>query len=360
MTRPYNFSAGPAALPESVLLRAREELLDWNGGGTSVMEISHRSKAFVELAAQSERDLRALMDIPDNYRVLFLQGGATQHFAQIPMNFARPDQTADYIVCGAWGEKAMREATPNVQARVAGSSVNANFTGVPPRQSWQLDPAAAYVHITPNETIHGVAMHTIPDVGDVPLIADISSNILSAPLDVSRFGLLYAGAQKNIGASGLVLMIVNDDLLERCPSTLPRIFNYAEHAANGSMLNTPNTFGWYLASLVFQWIAAQGGVAELGQRNQAKTQLLYQCIDESGLYSNPVDRDARSLMNVVFTLADPALELMFLQQSQDAGLLALKGHKALGGMRASLYNAMPLEGVQALVGFMREFERRHG
>ncbi|MEO6076951.1 MAG: 3-phosphoserine/phosphohydroxythreonine transaminase [Dokdonella sp.] len=360
MTRPYNFSAGPAVLPESVLLRAREELLDWNGGGTSVMEISHRSQAFVELAAQSERDLRALMDIPDDYRVLFLQGGATQHFAQIPMNFARPDQTADYIVCGAWGEKAVREAMPNVQARVAGSSINGNFTGVPSRESWQLDPAAAYVHITPNETIHGVAMHEVPDVGSVPLIADISSNILSRPLDVSRFGLLYAGAQKNIGASGLVVMIVRDDLLERCPSTLPRIFNYAEHAANDSMLNTPNTFGWYLASLVFQWIAGQGGVAELGWRNLAKAKMLYDCIDASGFYANPVDRDARSLMNVVFTLADAKLESTFLQQSHDGGLLALKGHKALGGFRASLYNAMPLEGVRSLVDFMREFERRHG
>ena len=358
--RPYNFSAGPAALPESVLLHAREELLSWNGGGTSVMEISHRSKEFVDLAAQSERNLRALMNIPENYRVLFLQGGATQHFAQIPMNFARPDQTADYIVCGAWGEKAVREAQPNVQARVAGSSVNANFTGVPPRESWQLDPAAAYVHITPNETIHGVAMHDVPDVGAAPLIADISSNILSGPLDVSRFGMLYAGAQKNIGASGLVVVIVRDDLLQRCPSTLPRIFNYAEHAANDSMLNTPNTFGWYLASLVFEWIAGQGGVAELGRRNLAKAQLLYDCIDGSGFYSNPVDRDARSLMNVVFTLSESSLESSFLQESHDAGLLALKGHKALGGFRASLYNAMPLQGVQALVGFMREFERRHG
>lgn len=360
MTRPYNFSAGPAALPESVLLRAREELLDWNGGGTSVMEISHRSKAFVELATQSERDLRAVMDIPDNYRVLFLQGGATQHFAQIPMNFARANQTADYIVCGAWGEKAVREAKPNARAQIAGSSVNANYTGVPPRESWQLDPDAAYVHITPNETIHGVAMHDVPDVGNVPLIADISSNILSGPLDISRFGLLYAGAQKNIGASGLVVMIVRDDLLQRCPATLPRIFNYAEHAANDSMLNTPNTFGWYLASLVFQWIASQGGVTELGRRNEAKARQIYDCIDASGFYTNPVDRDARSLMNVVFNLADPALESAFLQESHAAGLLALKGHKALGGMRASLYNAMPLEGVQALVAFMREFERRHG
>lgn len=360
LTRPYNFSAGPATLPEAVLQQARDELLNWNGGGTSVMEISHRGKAFIELAAQSERDLRALMAIPDNYRVLFLQGGATQHFAQIPMNFARPDQTADYIVCGAWGEKAVREARPNVQARIAGSSVDTAYTGVPSRASWQLDPDAAYVHITPNETIHGVAMHEVPDVGDVPLIADISSNILSAPLDVSRFGLLYAGAQKNIGAAGLVVMIVRDDLLARCPARLPRIFNYAEHAANDSMLNTPNTFGWYLASLVFRWIAGQGGVQEIGRRNREKASLLYDVIDESGFYANSVDHDARSLMNVVFTLADPALEAMFLQESQDAGLLALKGHMALGGMRASIYNAMPIDGVQALVAFMREFERRHG
>ena len=360
MTRPYNFSAGPAALPEAVLLQAREELLDWNSGGTSVMEISHRGKAFVELAAQSERDLRALMAIPDNYRVLFLQGGATQHFAQIPMNFARPEQSADYIVCGAWGEKAVREARPNVQARIAGSSVDVAYTSVPSRESWKLDPDAAYVHITPNETIHGVAMHETPNVDAVPLIADISSNILSGPLDVSRFGLLYAGAQKNIGASGLVVMIVRDDLLARCSASLPRIFNYAEHAANNSMLNTPNTFGWYLASLVFRWIAGQGGVEEIGRRNHEKAALLYDAIDGSAFYANPVDHGARSLMNVVFTLADPALEALFLHESQDADLLALKGHKALGGMRASIYNAMPIEGVQALVAFMREFERRHG
>jgi len=361
MSRVYNFSAGPAALPEVVLRQAQAELLEWGGVGASVMEISHRGRAFIELAAESERDLRYLADIPDNYKVLFLQGGATQHFAQLPMNFARHDQVTDYVVTGHWGEKAVREARPMAPVHIAADAAASRYTALPPRADWQLSKGAAYVHYTPNETIHGVEFHDVPDVGDVPLFADMSSDILSRPLDVRRFGVIYAGAQKNIGASGLVLMIVREDLLERCSKTLPKIFNYAEHAAHDSMLNTPNTFGWYLASLVFKWLLREGGLVAIGERNREKAELLYRCIDESGgFYANPVERAARSRMNVPFTLANDELDAAFLKESEGAGLLALKGHKAVGGMRASLYNAVSLRAVEALVDFMRDFARRNG
>ncbi len=360
MTRAFNFSAGPAALPEAVLRQARDELLEWGDARASVMEISHRGKDFMALAEESERDLRRLLAIPANYKVLFLQGGATQHFAQIPMNFARPGDVADYLVTGAWGEKAVREGSPYVRTRLAASSLDANYTRVPPRAQWDLDPAAAYVHCTTNETIHGVEFQEIPDVGEVPLFADMSSDILSRPLEVSRFGLIYAGAQKNIGTSGLVIMIVREDLLARCPRDIAKIFNYAEHAANGSLLNTPNTFGWYLAGLVFKWLEAEGGLAAIGARNRAKAKLLYAAIDESGFYANPVEPASRSLMNVPFTLPRPELDALFLAESSEAGLLALKGHKLVGGMRASLYNAVPLAAVEALVDFMADFARRHG
>lgn len=359
MTRGFNFSAGPAALPDAVLRQAQDELLEWGGARASVMEISHRGKAFMALAEASERDLRDLMAIPEHYRVLFLQGGATQHFAQIPMNFARRDGTADYVVTGAWGEKAVREGSPYTNVRLAASSIESGYTRIPARERWELDPDAAYVHYTPNETIHGVEFQDIPDTGAVPLVADMSSDILSRPLDVSRFGLIYAGAQKNIGASGLVVMIVREDLLERCPKDIAKILNYAEHAAQGSLLNTPNTFGWYLSGLVFKWLKAQGGLAAIGARNRAKAELLYSAIDASGFYANHVDAAARSWMNVPFVLPRPELDAPFLAESHEAGLLALKGHKAVGGMRASLYNAMPLEGVQALVDFMRDFAHRH-
>jgi phosphoserine aminotransferase len=360
VSRGYNFSAGPAALPEAVLRRAQAELLEWNGVRASVMEIRHRGKDFMAMAEKAEADLRALMTIPSDYRVLFLQGGATQHFAQIPMNIARPGQRADYVVTGDWGEKAVREAGTLVKVHVAATSAANNHSSPPPRDTWDLDPGAAYVHYTPNETIRGVEIHDVPDVGDVPLVADFSSSILSRPIDVSKYGLIYAGAQKNIGASGLVVLIVRDDLVARSPKDMPKIFSYAEHAANGSLLNTPNTFGWYLAGLVFEWIAENGGVAGMARRNQAKSELLYRYIDESGYYANPVDLAARSRMNVPFTLPRPELDAAFLAESNAAGLLALKGHKLVGGMRASLYNAMPIEGVQALVDFMRDFARRHG
>ena len=360
MSRGYNFSAGPAALPEEVLRQAQAELLEWGGVRASVMEISHRGKDFVALAEQAERDLRDLLAVPANYKVLFLQGGATQHFAQIPLNFARRGQAVDYVLTGDWSEKAAKEAKPLADVRIAASSADTNYDRVPVRADWNLDPNAAYVHVTPNETIRGVEFHDIPEVGAVPLIGDVSSTILSRPLDVSKYALLYAGAQKNIGPSGLVVMIVREDLLERCPQDLPKILNYAEHAAQGSMLNTPNTWGWYLAGLVFQWLKREGGVAAMAARNRAKAELLYGYIDGSGYYRNPVEKSARSWMNVPFTLPREALDAPFLKEAEAAGLLALKGHRAVGGMRASIYNAMPLEGVQALVEFMRDFARRNG
>ncbi|HEY8229212.1 MAG TPA: 3-phosphoserine/phosphohydroxythreonine transaminase [Rhodanobacteraceae bacterium] len=361
MSRAWNFSAGPAAMPEEVLKRAQQELLEWNGARASVMEVSHRGKAFMEMAARTEADLRELLGIPSNYKVLFLQGGATQHFAQVPMNIAADGQRADYIVNGHWGEKAASEAALYAVPHVAASSKENGYRSIPDRASWELDPKAAYVHITTNETIHGVEMRDIPEVDDVPLVADMSSDILSRPLDVSKFGLIYAGAQKNIGPSGLVVMIVREDLLQRHPRPLPRIFRYAEYAAADSMLNTPNTWGWYLAGLTFQWLKEQGGLAEMGRRNRAKAESLYQAIDGSGgYYSNRVEPAARSRMNVIFNLHDAALEPTFVAEAAEAGLLALKGHRALGGIRASIYNAVPIEGVRALCGFMAEFRRRHG
>jgi phosphoserine aminotransferase len=361
VNRVWNFSAGPAVLPPAVLERAQRELLDWNGSGASVMEQSHRGKRFIAMAAQAEADLRELMDIPADYAVLFLQGGATQHFAQIPMNLAGPGDHADYVVSGHWSAKAVSEAGPYVQVKVAASSAADDYLKLPSRDSWQLDPNAAYVHYTPNETIHGVEFHYVPEVGTVPLVADLSSNILSEPLDVSRFGLIYAGAQKNIGPSGLVVMIIRRDLLQRAGRPMARIFRYAEQAAADSMLNTPNTWGWYLSGLTFQWLLAQGGLTAMAELNRAKAGLLYQTIDgSSGYYRNPVELAARSRMNVRFDLHDTALDTAFLQESEAAGLLALKGHKALGGMRASLYNAVPLAAVEVLVEFMRDFARRHG
>ncbi len=361
MSRAWNFSAGPAALPVTVLQRAQAELLEWDGAHASVMEVSHRGKAFMEMAARAEADLRELLAIPANYKVLFLQGGATQHFAQVPMNLCADGQRADYIVNGHWGEKAATEAAFYADARIAASSLADAYRSIPARATWELDPGAAFVHITTNETIHGVEMRDIPDVGEVPLVADMSSDILSQPLDVSKFGLIYAGAQKNIGPSGLVVMLVREDLLARHPRPLPKIFRYAEYAAADSMLNTPNTWGWYLAGLTFQWLKEQGGLVEMGRRNAAKAALLYAAIDGSGgYYSNPVEPSARSRMNVVFNLHDAALDPVFVAEGGKAGLLALKGHRALGGIRASLYNAVPIEGVQALCDFMTEFQRTHG
>jgi phosphoserine aminotransferase len=361
MSRAYNFSAGPAALPEPVLLQARDELLEWRGERASGMEISHRSKAFIACAEEAEADLRALLAVPDDYAVLFLQGGATQHFAQIPLNIAAPGQAADYLLTGAWGQKAVGEAKPYVNARIAASTEAGSFTDVPDAASWEVDPDAAYLHYTPNETIHGVEFHEVPNSGAVPLVGDFSSTILSRPLDVSKFGILYAGAQKNIGPSGLVLMVVRRDLLERSGQARAKVLNYAAQAKEGSMLNTPPTLSWYLAGLVFKWLREQGGLDAMAARNRAKAELLYAAIDgAAGFYANPVAPRARSWMNVPFTLKDAALDAAFLKESEAAGLLALKGHRAVGGMRASMYNAMPIEGVQALVDFMADFAKRNG
>jgi phosphoserine aminotransferase len=361
MSRTWNFSAGPATLPLAVLRRAQDELLEWDGARASVMEVSHRGTAFTAMAARVEADLRGLLAIPGNYKVLFLQGGATQHFAQVPMNLAADGQRADYVVSGHWGEKAATEGACYANVHIAATSRPDGYTHIPDRATWDLDPNAAYVHVTTNETIHGVEMRVVPEVGKVPLVADMSSDILSHPLDITKFGWIYAGAQKNMGPSGLVLMIVREDLLERRPRVLPRIFTYAEQAAAGSMLNTPNTWGWYVVGLTLQWLKEQGGLAEMARRNRAKAELLYAAIDDSGgYYRSPVDRADRSRMNVRFHLPDPARDAAFAADAEQAGLLALKGHRSLGGIRASIYNAMEMDGVRALCGFMAEFQRAHG
>lgn len=346
-------------MPESVLRQAREDLLNWQGRGASVMELSHRGKPFMAMAAQAEHDLRELLQVPANYKVLFLQGGATQHFAQVPMNLAAEDASADYVITGHWGEKALREAAPYVRSRVAASTEAGGYRSLP--DQFDLADAAAYVHYTPNETIHGVEFPFVPFLGSAPLVADMSSDILSRPVDVSRFGLIYAGAQKNIGPSGLVLLIVREDLLQRPTRPMAKIFSYAEQAAHDSMLNTPNTWGWYLAGLTFQWLQSEGGLEVIGERNQAKAQALYAAIDGSdGFYRNQVDVQARSRMNVPFQLHDAALDALFLAESEAAGLIGLKGHRAIGGMRVSLYNAVTPQAVQTLIDFMRDFARRHG
>lgn len=361
MSRAFNFSAGPAVLPESVLRQVQDELLEWRGERASVMEISHRGQAFIDCAAAAERDLRELMAIPDDYHVLFLQGGATTLSALLPLNLARPDQTADYVLTGHWGEKAIENARPSIQTHVAASARESGYTCVPARADWQLTPGAAFVHYTPNETIHGVEFHDIPDVGGVPLVADVSSSILSRPIDVSRFGVLYGGAQKNLGPAGLTLAIIRRDLLGQHGRDLPPIFELANQARNDSMFNTPPTFAWYVLGLVLKWLKAEGGAAAMGERNGRKATLLYSAIDGSGgYYRNPVAPEARSWMNVPFFLPDPALDRPFLVEAVAAGLLGLKGHRALGGMRASIYNAMPEAGVQALVDFMADFSRRNG
>lgn len=358
MNHTYNFSAGPAMIPARVLQQVRDDLPDWQGHGSSVMEISHRSSAFVTLARAVEEDLRALLEIPANYRVLFLQGGATQQFVQVPMNLVAPGQSADYLITGAWSAKAAEHAAAVATVRTAAQGAD-GFRAIPARDSWQLDADAAYLHYTSNETIHGVQFQGVPDV-DVPLVVDMSSDILSGPLDVSRFGLIYACAQKNIGPSGLTLVIIRDDLLARSSAAMPAVFSFSAQAAQNSMLNTPNTFAWYVAGLVFRWLQEQGGLMAMDRRNRDKAKLLYDCVDASSFYVNQVDPGVRSLMNVPFQLADPALDGRFLEQATAAGLTGLKGHRAVGGMRASIYNAMPLAGVQALVDFMVDFERRNG
>jgi phosphoserine aminotransferase len=355
----YNFSAGPAVLPAPVLRQAQDELPDWHGTGMSVMEMSHRGSDFIRIAEMAEARLRELMAIPEDYRVLFLQGGATGQFAAVPMNLSAQDAAADYVITGIWGKRAHAEGSKFLdRVNVAASSSPSTY--VPSQAEWRRTPDADYVHITLNETIQGVRFATVPDTGAVPLVADISSIILSEPIDVSDFGVLYAGAQKNIGPPGLVVVIVREDLLGRARATTPQVWNWFENAKSGSMINTPPTYAWYIAGLVFDWVAAQGGVAALAQVNRRKAAKLYAAIDVSGCYANPVAPANRSLMNVPFTLAQPELEPVFLAETRAAGLVNLEGHRSVGGMRASIYNAMPEAGVDALIDFMKEFESRHG
>lgn len=360
MSRPYNFSAGPAVLPLEVLQQAQAELPDWQGSGMSVMEMSHRGKEFVSIASTAEADLRELLAVPENYKVLFLQGGATGQFAGIPLNLLRGNQQADYLNTGQWSKKAIKEAKNHCEVNVVASSEAQNFTTVPPRSEWQCNRNAAYFHYTPNETINGLEIAEPPEVGEVPLVADMSSTLLSRPLDVSKFGLIYAGAQKNIGPAGITVVIVRDDLIGQASAYTPEVLNYKAQADNDSMLNTPPTYAWYIAGLVFKWLKAQGGLSAMAERNARKANALYQFIDESPFYNNPVVPEWRSWMNVPFTLNNSELDKPFLAEAKAAGLLTLSGHRSVGGMRASIYNAMPEEGVTALIDFMRDFAQRNG
>ncbi len=359
MSRLFNFSAGPAALPSEVLQQASDEMLDWQGSGMSVMEMSHRGKAYISIAEQAEADLRELMAIPDNYKVLFLQGGASSQFAMVPMNLLRGKGKADYFNTGQWSKKAIKEASRYCKVNIVASSEDDKFANVPEASEWNFSDDAAYIHYTPNETIGGVEFDSIPHNGDVPVVADMSSTILSRPIDVSQFGLIYAGAQKNIGPAGLTIVIVRDDLIGQTIAGTPSMYDYKNHADNGSMSNTPATYGWYLAGLVFKWLKAQGGLVERAKINQRKAAKLYAAIDNSSFYANPVTPKYRSWMNVPFTLADAELDGAFLKGAADAGLVTLKGHRSVGGMRASIYNAMPEAGVDALVAYMADFEARN-
>jgi len=355
MTRLYNFCAGPAALPTAVLEKAQAEILDWQAKGLSVMEMSHRSKEFVSIAQKAESDLRELMAIPENYKVLFVQGGASSQFSMVPMNLLRGKNTADYINTGQWSKKAIAEAKRYCDVNVVASTEGNGFTSAPIQAELKLNPDAAYVHYTPNETIGGVEFDYIPETGDVPLVADFSSSILSADIDVSKFALIYAGAQKNIGPAGLCLVIVREDLLGDVLPGTPTMFDYKIHADNDSMYNTPPSYGWYLAGLVFEWLKDLGGVKAINEVNQRKAKKLYDYIDGSDFYANPVAINNRSLMNVPFTLKDDALDKAFLAQSEEAGLLNLAGHRSVGGMRASIYNSVPEQAVDALIEFMDKF-----
>lgn len=358
MSRLFNFSAGPAMLPAEVLARAGDEMLDWRGSGMGVMEMSHRGKEFMAIAAEAEADLRELLAIPAHYQALFLQGGATLQFAQVPMNLLRGKSGADYVVTGAWSKKAVKEAKAYCDVHIAASSEDRKF-GYAPRK-WDLREDAAYVHYCSNETIGGVEFHWIPDTGAVPLVADASSHFLSRPLEVHKFGLIYAGAQKNAGPAGLTLVIVREDLIGQAARGTPTVMDYKLQADAGSMLNTPATYSLYVAGLVFKWLKSLGGLAEIERRSIAKARLLYEVIDAGRFYDNPVDRADRSRMNVPFRLPDERLDAPFLKGAEQRGMVQLKGHRSVGGMRASLYNAMPLEGAEQLAAYMREFAARHG
>ncbi|HEX9810752.1 MAG TPA: 3-phosphoserine/phosphohydroxythreonine transaminase [Burkholderiales bacterium] len=360
MARVFNFSAGPAVLPEEVLEQARQEMLDWHGSGMSVMEMSHRGKEFISIAQKAEADVRELLSVPTNYKVLFLQGGATLQFAMVPLNLLGDKKSADYVNTGQWSKKAIGEAKKLGGVNVAASGEANGFTSIPARAQWTLDPNAAYVHYTANETIGGVEFQSIPDVGGVPLVTDASSTLLSRPLDVSRFGLIYAGAQKNFGPSGLALAIIRADLVGRAGSGVPSMLDYKVHAENESMFNTPPTYAWYIAGLVFEWLKTRGGLKAMAQVNERKARKLYDYIDASGFYKNPVAVSDRSWMNIPFTLADSALDDEFLKGAKGAGLLQLKGHRSVGGMRASIYNAMPESAIDALIDYMKSFVKKRG
>jgi len=356
----WNFGSGPAMLVPEVLEQARAELLDWHGKGMSVMEMSHRGKEFVAVAAEAEADLRSLLAIPANYKVLFLQGGATAQFAAVPMNLLRGKSVVDFVLTGEWSRKAFAEAGKYCRPNVAATAEDRNFTYVPKQPSWKLSPDAAYVHVCTNETIGGVEYHWTPDTGGVPLVSDMSSHILSRPVDVSRYGLIFAGAQKNIGPAGLVIVIVREDLIGHALPGTPNIFDFRLQAEADSMLNTPPTFAVYLAGLTFKWLLAKGGLAAMERENVAKAARLYDCLDAIGFYTTPVAREDRSRMNVPFRLRDDSLDAKFLAEAEARGLSQLKGHRSVGGMRASIYNAMPMAGVEALVEFLGDFARRHG
>jgi phosphoserine aminotransferase len=355
MPRVFNFAAGPAVLPAPVLEQIRADIPDWHGG-MSVMEVSHRSKEFIAVAETAEQDLRNLLSISDDYSVLFLQGGATLQFAMVPLNLAAQGETVDYVQTGTWSKKAIAEARRFCNVNVAADSSDSNFTHIPPQDSWQLSDNAAYLHYTPNETIGGVEFHFVPEA-DAPLVADMSSTILSRPIDVSRFGVIYAGAQKNIAPAGITVVIVRKDLLPLVRENVPTQLTYNVYAESGSMINTPPTFAWYVAGLVFKHLKAEGGLAATAERNARKAAKLYAAIDSSDFYSNPVSTDCRSWMNLPFVLSDPSLDAKFLKEADAAGLKNLKGHRSVGGMRASLYNAMPEQGVDRLIEFMQDFER---
>jgi len=354
----FNFSPGPAALPAEVMRQAESEFRDWQGSGMSVMEVSHRGEAFMRVAAEAEADLRELLAIPRNYKVLFMQGGASAQFAIVPLNLTRPEDTVDYIDTGHWSRKGIEEARRYCRVHIA-ADAGGNYSTVPAQSALRFSAAPKYLHYTPNETIGGVEFSYLPETGGIPLVADMSSNILSAPIDVSKYGLIYAGAQKNIGPAGLVLVIVREDLIGHARHDTPSVFDYRGIAAQGSMLNTPPTFAWYMAGLVFKWLKRQGGLGAMAELNRRKAAALYAALDASSFYRNSVAVDARSRMNVTFSLADASRDAEFLRQADAAGLKNLKGHRAVGGMRASLYNSMPLAGVEALIEFLREFERAH-
>ncbi|MFT5707837.1 MAG: phosphoserine aminotransferase [Oceanospirillaceae bacterium] len=360
MFRKHNFSAGPAAIPSEVLERAQSELLDWNQKGLSIMEMSHRSKEFVAVAQKAEADFRDLLKIPNNYKVLFLQGGATSQFAMIPLNLARADQNTAYIETGMWSSKSIVEAQRFSNVEIIASAAERNYLSVPEQSELTLNSDVAYLHYASNETVGGLSFDYVPQTGDVPLVADMSSDILSKEIDISNFGMIYAGAQKNIGPAGLTVVIIRDDLLGKAQTNIPKMYNYQVHAQAESMSNTPPTFAWYLSGLVFEWLLSRGGVAAIEQINSRKAAKLYSAIDGSGFYTNAIKHANRSLMNVPFNITSPGLDAKFLELSTQADLLNLKGHKAAGGMRASIYNAVSEESVDALVEFMQDFEKSYG